>query len=639
MYIKNTYMKDLLLKLPRAQKVSILVITDILMGFIIWIIFGSPVATFLSSNFEGSLVEITKNQLNTFIYPIIFTILTLYILGFYKSLTRFKSTEEGFIKAFIGAGIFGLSYILFFLSQQDVFQKNYVFIFIIQGFLLGSIFLSGILFVREVAKFVLVRSSTNYDAIPLIIYGAGAIGGELLKTLSMDKSKKVIAFFDDEKDLHGSTKFGVPIISKEKSLNRFKKRYPNLQIYLAIPSLSSIKRRKIIEKLENIGLSVRSVPALHEIIADSNALANLQQLSLEDLLPSGRMDDLCFNYLNGKSVFISGAGGSIGSELVRQILSNHPKTLTLYEQSEFNLYKISEECKQFIKEKDLVVELHSILGDVRNFKQLEQTFQEIPIDIVFHAAAYKHVPLVEMEKNILPSIENNVLGTFNICKIAAKENIRRFVLISTDKAVRPTNVMGATKRLAELVCQGFAKEYPETIFSMVRFGNVINSSGSVIPMFREQISNGGPVTITHKDITRYFMTIPEAASLVISAGINALGGEVFLLDMGEQIRVYDLAERMIRLSGRSVSKEREDGGIEIIEIGLRPGEKMFEELLISGNEEKTNNDKIFKSLETSLSFEEMVSVVTELKECISNINTNKIINILKIRVDGYNPQS
>ena len=631
-------MKNFLLKLPRVQKISILALTDILVGLFVWIIFGSPAATFLSSNFEASLVGIIKNQSTTFIYPMIFTIFTLYVLGFYKSLTRFKSTEEGFLKAFIGAGIFGITYIIFFISQQDVVQKNYVFIFIIQGFLLGSIFLSGILFVRESAKFILGHSSKNEDAIPLIIYGAGAIGSELLKTLSMDKSKKVIAFFDDEKDLHGSTKFGVPIISNEKSLRKFKKMYPNLQIYLAIPSLSSIKRRRIIEKLEILGLSVRSVPALHEIIADSNALANLQQLSLEDLLPSGRMDDLCFNYLREKTIFVSGAGGSIGSELVRQILANHPKTLILYEQSEFNLYKVLEECKQYIKERKLDLELHSILGDVRNSNQLKQTFQEISIDIVFHAAAYKHVPLVEMSNNIIPSIENNVLGTFNLCNIAAKENVRRFVLISTDKAVRPTNIMGATKRLAELVCQGFAKKYPETIFSMVRFGNVINSSGSVIPMFREQISNGGPVTITHKDITRYFMTIPEAASLVISAGINADGGEVFLLDMGEQIRVYDLAERMIRLSGRSVSKEKDDGGIEIINIGLRPGEKMFEELLISGNEEKTNNDKIFKSLETSLSFEEMVSVVNELKECIDSVNANKIMDILKSRVDGYNPQ-
>ena len=629
-------MKDFLLKLTRAQKIAILVLIDSLIGLLIWIIFGSPLATFLSSNFEANLIEVIKNQYLTFIYPMIFTILTLYILGFYKSLTRFKSTEEGFLKAFIGAGIFGLTYILFFIGQQDKVETNFIFIFIIQGFLLGSIFLSGILFVRESAKFFLGHTSKDEDALPLIIYGAGVIGGELLSTLRLDKSKKVIAFFDDDKDLHGSTKFGIPIISKEKSLEKFKKIYPNLQIYLAIPSLSSINRREIIEKLEILGLSVTTVPALHEIVADSNALARLQQLSLDDLLPSGRTDDLSFDYLNGKSVFISGAGGSIGSELVRQILSNNPKALVLYEQTEFNLYKVSEECNRITKEKE--IDLHVILGDVRDFNQLERTFQEIPIDIVFHAAAYKHVPIVEMSSNIVPSIENNVLGTFNLCNIAAKTNVERFVLISTDKAVRPTNIMGATKRLAELVCQGFAKEYPGTIFSMVRFGNVINSSGSVIPMFADQISRGGPLTLTHKDITRFFMTIPEAASLVISAGINADGGEVFLLDMGEQIRVYDIAEKMIRLSGRSVSKEKGDGGIEIIEIGLRPGEKLFEELLISGNEEKTNNDKILKSLEASLSFKEMMSVLNELKECIDSANVNKIMNILKSQVDGYNPQ-
>ena len=632
-------MKDYLVNLSRASKVTILIISDFLIGLFVWILFGSPMATYLTLNFEGDLFSIVKTQYATFLYPISLTLAVLYILGFYKSLTRFKSTEEGFLKAFIGAGIFGLTYILFFFSLQEVIEKNLLFIFIIQGLLLGSIFLSGILFSREGAKFLLGYSIKDQDAVPLIIYGAGTIGGELLKTISLDRSKKVIAFFDDDKDMHGSTKFGIPIVSKEKNLIKFKKMFPSLQIYLAIPSLSSIKRRKIIEKLEELGLSVRSVPALHEIIADSSALANLQQLSLEDLLPSGRMDDLSFDYLNHKSVFISGAGGSIGSELVRQILANNPKTLILFDQSEFNLYKVLEECKQFIIEKAIDIELHPILGDVRNFAQLEQMFSEIPIDIVFHAAAYKHVPLVEMSTNIVPSLENNVLGTFNLCKVSAKKNVKRFVLISTDKAVRPTNVMGATKRLAELVCQGFAKEHPGTIFSMVRFGNVINSSGSVIPMFREQISRGGPLTITHSDITRYFMTIPEAASLVISAGINAVGGEVFLLDMGEQIRVYDLAERMIRLSGRSVSKEKDDGGIEIIEIGLRPGEKMYEELLISGNEEKTDHDKIYKSIETSLSFEDMISVINELSESIDSININGIMSILKSKVDGYNPES
>ncbi len=629
-------MKEYLLNLSRAKKIIILMATDFLIGLFVWIIFGSPVATYLSTNFNEDLVKVTVDQFSTFFFPMILALVVLYVLGFYKSLTRFKAAEEGFIKAFIGAGVFGLAYILFFLGQQDSIQKNFIFVFIIQGFLLGSIFLSGILFSRESAKYFLGYSSKDIDATPLIIYGAGVIGGELLKTIAIDRSRKVIAFFDDDQDLHGTTKYGIPIISKERSLKRFQKMYSGLQIYLAIPSLSSIERRKIIEKLEILGLSVRSVPALHEIIADGSALANLQQLSLEDLLPSGRVSNLAFDYLNKKSVFVSGAGGSIGSELVRQILLNNPSELILFEQNEFNLYKVLEECKQVIKEKNIQVMLKPILGDVKNLTQLDQIFQACSIDIVFHAAAYKHVPLVEIEENIIPSIENNILGTFNLCTISSKNNVKRFVLISTDKAVRPTNVMGATKRMAELVCQGFAKKYPGTIFSMVRFGNVINSSGSVIPMFRDQINNGGPLTITHKDITRYFMTIPEAASLVINAGINALGGEVFLLDMGEQIRVYDLAERMIRLSGRSVSKKTGDGGIEIIEIGLRAGEKMYEELLISGNEEKTDHEKIFKSTESSLNFDEMEDTIADLRESINLTNLKRIQDILKSVVDGYN---
>ena len=631
-------MREYLLNLTRIQKIGILICADFLVGLFVWIIFGSPIATFLSSNFDKYLIDIIFDQLTTFLFPIAFSLLALYVLGFYKSLIRFKAAEEGFIKAFIGAGVFGLAYMLFFIAQQDTIQKNFVFVFIIQGFLLGSIFLSGILFTREAAKYFLGYSSKDTDATPLIIYGAGVIGGELFKTIAVDKSRRVIAFFDDDQDLHGTTKYGIPIISREKSLKEFQKMYSGLQIYLAIPSLTSIQRRQIIEKLETLGLSVRSVPALHEIIADSSALANLQQLSLEDLLPSGRINDLSFDYLRNKNVFVSGAGGSIGSELVRQVLANHPASLILFEQNEFNLYKVLEECNSFLKEKNIHVELHSILGDVKDQKQLNEVFSTNTIDIVFHAAAYKHVPLVEMNQNIIPSVQNNILGTFNLCDVSSKYHVKRFVLISTDKAVRPTNVMGATKRMAELVCQGFAHKFPTTIFSMVRFGNVINSSGSVIPMFRDQISNGGPLTITHKDITRYFMTIPEAASLVISAGINASGGEVFLLDMGEQIKVYELAERMIRLSGRSVSKVDGDGGIKILEIGLRPGEKMFEELLNSGNKENTDHSKIFKSLESSISYDEMIKALHEFNEAIELINTNKIIDILKIRVDGYNPQ-
>lgn len=630
-------MKNFLLNLSRTQKIILIIFCDFIVGFLVWGIFGIPLASYLSSNMMISFIEIVKNQFYTFVAPIIVALCIFYFLGFYKSITRFKASGDGFFKALFGAISFGLVYILVFLIGQDQLQKNIIIIFVIQGFLLSSMFLLGVLLLREIAKYLLSHQRKKSDALPIVIYGAGAIGGELFNAINLDQNRKVVSFFDDDIDLHGTTKYGVPIISKEKGLKNLKKKFPNLQIYLAIPSLPSNKRRKVIEKLETLSLSVRSVPAFHEIISDSNALANLQPLSLSDLLPSERLDGLTFDYLHNKSVFVSGAGGSIGSELVRQILDNFPKTIILFEQSEYNLYRLREECISIIIEKNLNIKIIPILGDVKNVDQLQQVFHENTIDIVFHAAAYKHVHLVELSENIIPSVENNIFGTFNLCKVSAKFQIKRFILISTDKAVRPTNVMGATKRMAELICQSFDKEFNNTIFSMVRFGNVINSSGSVIPMFRQQIANGGPVTITHKKITRYFMTIPEAASLVISAGINASGGEVFLLDMGKQIKVYDIAERMIRLSGRSVSREKGDGGIEIIEIGLRPGEKMYEELLISGNEEKTFNNKIYKSIESSISFDEMKNILDHLKEVIDSRDFKKILNILKSKVDGYNP--
>ena len=571
-------MKEYLLNLSRAKKIIILMATDFLIGLFVWIIFGSPVATYLSTNFNEDLVKVTVDQFSTFFFPMILALFVLYVLGFYKSLTRFKAAEEGFIKAFIGAGVFGLAYILFFLGQQDSIQKNFIFVFIIQGFLLGSIFLSGILFSRESAKYFLGYSSKDIDAMPLIIYGAGVIGGELLKTIAINRSRKVIAFFDDDQDLHGTTKYGIPIISKERSLKRFQKMYSGLQIYLAIPSLSSIERRKIIEKLEILGLSVRSVPALHEIIADGSALANLQQLSLEDLLPSGRVSNLAFDYLNKKSVFVSGAGGSIGSELVRQILLNNPSELILFEQNEFNLYKVLEECKQVIKEKNIQVMLKPILGDVKNLTQLDQIFQACSIDIVFHAAAYKHVPL--MEDNPGEALHTNIIGTNNVATLACKYKIPRFVLVSTDKAVNPTNVMGASKRAAEIACQIISEESTITKFMIVRFGNVLGSSGSVIPLFKDQISKGGPVTVTHRDITRYFMSIPEACQLIMYAGAIGAGGEIFVLDMGEPVKIFDLAEQMIKLSGLEPHKD-----IEIKITGLRKGEKLYEELL--SDKEKT----------------------------------------------------
>ena len=629
-------MKRLLLGLNRKVKLLILISSDFLTGLVVWFVFGTPLPSFLSNPAANSLFEITVSNLNLFLIPISSTLLFFLISGFYKPLVRFKSSGEDFWKASLGASFFGLFYIFIFISGNKVIEANYFFIFLINALLLSSMFLSGITLTREIAKYILLDAGKDEDATPVVIYGAGAIGLELAQTIRFDQSRKIIAFFDDESDLHGSSKQGIPILSKLKNLRHLKEKHKNLEIFLAIPKLSSFKRRSIIEKLESLEVSVKSVPAYHELISDNESLTKLQRLSLEDVLPSGRIDNLDFNYLKDSIILVTGAGGSIGSELVRQVLSNKPKEIILFDNSEFNLYKIYHELDSLINSSIHKTILTTIVGDVKSIVHLTKVFRNNKINFVFHAAAYKHVPILESELNISIAADNNILGTHNVCKLSLENNVKKFVLISTDKAVRPTNVMGASKRMAELVCQAFSMIDSETIFSMVRFGNVIDSSGSVIPLFRDQISRGGPVTITHKDITRYFMTIPEAASLVINAAKISKGGEVFLLDMGEQLQVIKLAERMIRLSGRNVSKHPGDGGIEIIEIGLRAGEKLYEELLISGLEEKTDHPKIFKSNEQFIPMEELTMILDKLRRAIESDNVSEIREILINYVDGYN---
>ena len=630
-------MKNFLLNLSRRNKIIILMFIDACVGFFVWFAFGLPLSTYLSSSGKESLLELTLINIDSFIIPAAIAILIFLISGFYKSLVRFKSSGENFWKASVGAGLFGISYILIFISKTDTIQSNFLFIFMIQGILLSSMFLSGITFSREFAKYILGDRHVFHDAAPVIIYGAGSIGSELAQSLYFDKSKKVIAFYDDEADLHGATKQGIPIISNYRALEKLRKKHDNLEIFLAMPSLDSFSRRNIIQKLEQLEVSVKSVPAYHELISDSESLSRMQRLSLEDILPSGRVENSGFEYLDNKTVLVTGAGGSIGSELVRQILKNNPKKVILLDISEFNLHQISEESRLVIKDRKASTEISIVIGDVRSKNSILRVFKNNKVDFIFHAAAYKHVPILEEQLNFSAAIENNILGTLNMCEFAISNQVERFVLISTDKAVRPTNIMGATKRMAEIICQAFNALDKGSIFSMVRFGNVIDSSGSVIPLFREQISRGGPLTITHQSITRFFMTIPEAASLVLSSAMMAKGGEVFLLDMGEQIKVIELAERMIRLSGRNVSQSPGDGGIEIIDIGLRPGEKLYEELLISGAEEKTSHKKIFKSSEDFYSYNEMISIVDSLKSALAEDDSEKIKSCLKEYVDGYNP--
>ena len=414
-----------------------------------------------------------------------------------------------------------------------------------------------------------------------------------------------------------------------------KDQFPDLEVWLAMPSIQTKKRREIITKLEEIKVAVRTVPSFHELITDQKTMTDIQNLSLDDLLPRARVERDIMSDSQDKTFFVSGAGGSIGSEIARQLLDSNPRAIILFDISEFNLFMVERECQAIALSKSLEVEIIPILGDIKNISSMKFLFQKYKINNVYHAAAYKHVPLVEDVNNIIQACENNVIGTFNLAQVAMENNVGSFVMISTDKAVRPSNVMGASKRMAEMLIQSLSTLESSTNFSMVRFGNVLNSSGSVIPLFMDQISKGGPVTLTHKDVTRYFMTIPEASNLVLQASAMANGGEVFILDMGEQVKIYDLAKKLIHLSGRSVASESGEDGIEIRDVGLRPGEKMYEELLISGAEIATENPKIFKSIEKFPGNDVINQTIEEIKLAIANNDHKKIRTIFATHVEGY----
>ena len=455
--------------------------------------------------------------------------------------------------------------------------------------------------------------------------------------MQSNAAKKVIAIFDDSSVFKNLLINNVPIISSLSRLSELKSKYPNLQVFLAIPNIKTEERRKIITDLESIKVAVRTVPSLTELISDQKKMTDLQELSIDDILPGARISNAMVSAASSKTFFVSGAGGSIGAEITRQLLSANPKKIILYELSEYSLFQIERECLAIIDSKDLDTAIIPILGDIRDQKNLDFIFKKFQVDHIYHAAAYKHVPIVEDENNLSIAAENNILGTYNLAQAAVENSIHSFVMISTDKAVRPTNVMGATKRFAEIIIQSINASTDVTRFSMVRFGNVINSSGSVIPLFLDQISQGGPVTVNDKNVMRYFMTIPEASSLVLQAGEMSNGGEVFILDMGEQIKIYDLAKKLIHLSGRNYIEAdgQLDDGIQILEVGLRPGEKMYEELLISRSEIKTDNPKIFKANESFIQPDHLEPILEQMKASISNYDNDGILNILVENVEGF----
>ncbi len=555
--------------------------------------------------------------------------------GFYSQIIRFYDSSSRLWVPLCGCAIFGLSWILVYIQKFEYLVPGFLYVVILQGAILSIVFFSLISALRDLAKNILKVNTKNPNQKKIIIYGAGSSGIELYQSLSLDRDIDIVAFFDDSKEFRGTKINNIDILVDFDELEKRIKGLNDLQILLSIPSISIDQRRKIISKLERLKVDVRSIPSLHEIVADRKKMTDIQPLSIDDILPRKRVELFKKGTLRDKCILITGAGGSIGSEISRQVFGLDAKKIILFDISEFNLFTIHKELNDLKEEVYTEKEIYPILGDIKESVRFKEILNKYEVDIVYHAAAYKHVPLVEFSENILYSIKNNIFGTYSVIKSCIETSVSSAILVSTDKAVRPTNIMGATKRFAEQIVQSLQVENIDIKLSMVRFGNVINSSGSVIPLFRKQISNGGPLTVTHRDVTRYFMTIPEASSLVIQAERFSSGGEVFLLDMGEQVRIYDLAKKLIHLSGNSIATDEDSKGIRIEEVGLRPGEKLFEELLISGDELPTENPKIFKSIESFPSIDKIENEIKKLKECVSNNDLVRAINILKDNVEGF----
>ena len=564
---------------------------------------------------------------------LIVTLIAFVKLGLYRAVLRYISFKALAMIA-IGALISSISLVLFSFFIDSFIPRTVPLIYFSYVFLLCG----GVrMLVRYYIGLLLDKDNDS-----VLIYGAGSNGRQLAVMLKHSYRYRIRGFIDDNVKLHGTYLLGNKIFSPN-DISRLVQKYNVKLILLAIPSASCSKRKAIIDSLIPLKIKVQTIPDMEDILQGNAKIDELREVNIEDLLgrePVLPNKDLLQKNILHKAVMVTGAGGSIGSELCRQIILNEPDILILFEVSEFSLYSIHQELLEIAKENNVVnTKIYPVLGNVQDIERLDRVLSHFSIDTIYHAAAYKHVPLVEY--NMIEGVQNNVFGTYNVARCAAEHGVKSFVLISTDKAVRPTNVMGASKRMAELCLQALSeqlKDYP-TCFSMVRFGNVLGSSGSVIPLFRKQILKGGPITITHPDIIRYFMTIPEAAQLVIQAGAMAKGGDVFILDMGEPVKIVDLAKNLVQLSGLSVKDENNPkGDVEITYTGLRPGEKLYEELLIGGdNVRKTSHPRIMTAEEVYLPFEQLSEILAELENSCRDANYMAIRQTLLNAPTGFKP--
>lgn len=563
---------------------------------------------------------------------LVVTLIAFIKLGLYRAVLRYISFKALAMIA-TGALISSISLVLFSFFIDSFIPRTVPIIYFSYVFLLCG----GVRML--VHYYIGLLLDKNNESV--LIYGAGSNGRQLAVMLKHAYRYRIRGFIDDNPKLRGTYLLGNKIFSP-KDISKLIQKYNIKVILLAIPSASRRERKAIIDSLIPLKIKVRTIPDMEEILQGHAKIDELREVKIEDLLgrePVLPNKELLQKNIFDKTVMVTGAGGSIGSELCRQIILNHPNTLILFELSEFSLYSIHQELLEVVKRNNLSIKIHPILGNVQDIERLDRVLDHFNVDTIYHAAAYKHVPLVEY--NIIEGIRNNIFGTYNVAKCAADHNVKSFVLISTDKAVRPTNTMGASKRMAELCLQALSEQLKnsQTCFSMVRFGNVLGSSGSVIPLFRKQILKGGPITVTHPDIIRYFMTIPEAAQLVIQAGAMAKGGDVFILDMGEAVKIVDLAKNLIQLSGLSVKDETNPkGDIEITYTGLRPGEKLYEELLIGGdNVHKTEHSRIMTAEEYYLPFDHLSSVLVQLEQACKHADYISIREILLNAPIDFNP--
>jgi FlaA1/EpsC-like NDP-sugar epimerase len=621
-----------LLGMSRAAKRLIVVAVDTAFCWIaVWLAFDLRLESWLTFNDSMAFASVVSMAIA----------LPLFVaFGLYRAIFRYAGTEALYA-IFKSLAIYALVFVTIFTFWGEVGVPRTV------GIIQPTLLAVFVLMSRVIARYWLgglYRRMSKADARRLLIYGAGSAGRQLASALANSTELRPMGYLDDDDRLHGQTLNGLKIYNPSR-LEELVIKLDVHDVLLAMPSASRARRNEVLELTSKAHVQVRTLPGLSDLAQGNVQVSDLKELDIEDLLgrdPVVPNPLLLGKNITGKVVLVTGAGGSIGSELCRQIAKLKPEALLLVDSSEFALYAIHQELEKKLQQVNLACRLLPLLANVQDEKRMVDILSTWHPATVYHAAAYKHVPLVE--QNPGQGIQNNVFGTLTLAQQAVNYGVLDFALISTDKAVRPTNVMGATKRLAEMVLQALAQEASQqqgkTRFSMVRFGNVLGSSGSVVPLFRRLIKEGGPITVTHPEVTRYFMTIPEAAELVIQACAMAEGGDVFVLDMGESIKIVDLAHRMIELYGLSLKDDANpEGDIAIEFTGLRPGEKLYEELLIGDDPQSTAHPRIMKAHEEFLNIDELTNLLEQLATALGANDVNEVRALLQKAVPGYQPDA